>query len=44
MDSSDELIEIVVNSDDEFSDDSDDFEFEKRTPRVSKSDNLRLSD
>jgi hypothetical protein len=28
MDSSDEFIEIVANSDDEHSDDSDDFEFE----------------
>jgi hypothetical protein len=35
MDSSDE-IDIVRNSDDEFSDDSDDYEFEMRQPRSSR--------
>ena len=36
MDSSDEYVEIVANSDDEFSDDSDDYAFEKRLPRDSR--------
>ena len=36
MGSSDDFVEIVANSDDEFSDDSDDYEFDKREPRDSR--------